>query len=82
MTIKDLFDHLRSHGIYEDCVVKMRILSHATGEELIICNKVFYYDEDDDDFYWFDDSTEDDCIDCEVLGFSTLREIEIPMIDI
>ena len=83
MTLEELFNYLRSHKIYEDCVVKIRLSSRITKEELSTTNIILYYDEEDDDFYWFDDFTfNKDIMDCEILGFSTLREIEIPIINI
>ena len=63
----------------------------ALGFKKVMNTECYYLDvndfvscwKEDDDFYWFDDFTfNKDIMDCEILGFSTLREIEIPIINI
>ena len=81
MSEEELFDYLRSHGMYEDIIVSIAVIAEYTEDVLLQFNELLCYSEEDDEFYWFNE-WEDDNKNYKILGLVTIREVEVPNLNI
>jgi len=81
MSEEELFDYLRSHGMYEEIIVSIAVIAEYTEDVLLQFNELLYYSEEDDEFYWFNE-WEDDNKNYKIIGLVTIREVEVPNLNI